>query len=223
MSQNDKEYPILIAQSGPLDGQRWKIKSELRIGRDSDCDIIIPMRQVSRHHTRIYPAQGGVMVEDLGSKNGTFINGDLLKEPRILKDGDELQIGLAQLIIYLSSDATMPLEGLLFDLHKKRLRLDSASRRTWVLDQEVDPSLSASQFNLLRILYENSGEVVTRPEIIESVWGKAAEGVTEQALDALVRRLRDRVAELDPTWEYIVTVRGHGLRLDNPPISPSKD
>ena len=40
--------------------------------------------------------------------------------------------------------------------------------------------------------------------------------VTEQALDAMVRRLRERLADLDATHEYIVTVRGHGLRLDNP-------
>jgi DNA-binding winged helix-turn-helix (wHTH) protein len=71
----------------------------------------------------------------------------------------------------------------------------------------------------MRILYEQSGEVVSRPEIIRVVWGKAAEGVTDQALDALVRRLRDRLAEIDPTWDYIVTVRGHGLRLDNPPFT----
>jgi DNA-binding response OmpR family regulator len=37
-------------------------------------------------------------------------------------------------------------------------------------------------------------------------------------MDALVRRLRDRLAELDPAHLYIETVRGHGLRLDNPPV-----
>jgi DNA-binding response OmpR family regulator len=42
------------------------------------------------------------------------------------------------------------------------------------------------------------------------------EGVSEQAIDALVRRLRDRLAEVDPNGEYIVTVRGHGFRMDNP-------
>jgi DNA-binding response OmpR family regulator len=71
----------------------------------------------------------------------------------------------------------------------------------------------------LYVLYNQTGEVVSRSEIIDAVWGEAAEGITEQALDALVRRLRDRLAELDPDREYIVTVRGHGLRLDNPPIT----
>ncbi len=49
------------------------------------------------------------------------------------------------------------------------------------------------------------------------MWPEAiGEGVSEQAIDALVRRLRDRLAEVDPTFQYIVTVRGHGFRLDNP-------
>jgi DNA-binding winged helix-turn-helix (wHTH) protein len=42
-------------------------------------------------------------------------------------------------------------------------------------------------------------------------------GVSDQALDALIRRLRDRLAALDPTHQFIDTVRGHGIRLDNPP------
>ena len=40
--------------------------------------------------------------------------------------------------------------------------------------------------------------------------------IPEQALDALIRRLRDRLASVDPSHTYIITVRGHGLRLDNP-------
>jgi hypothetical protein len=219
MTQNTKEFPLLIAQSGPLEGQRWKIKSNLIIGRNSSCDIIIPLRQVSRQHARVYPKQEKILVEDLESKNGTFVNSILLREPVPLKDGDDLQISLAQHFVFLSSDATMPLEDLPLEMQKRRLRMDIGARRVWVMEDEVDPALSASQFNLLYVLYNQIGEVVSRPEIINAVWGKAAEGVTEQALDALVRRLRDRLSELDPSQEYIVTVRGHGLRLDNPPIT----
>ena len=219
MVKNNQEYPLLIAQAGPLEGQRWKIRSELLLGRDPDCDIVIPMRQVSRHHARIFRGENGTMVEDLDSKNGTYINGHHVEEVIRLEEGDEIQVSLAQHFIYLSSDATMPLEGLPLDMQKRRLRVDIGARRVWIIEKELDPPLSASQFNLLRILYEQSGEVVARSEIIQAVWGKAAEGVTEQALDALVRRLRDRLAEIDPTWDYIVTVRGHGLRLDNPPLT----
>ena len=216
MHNNNQEYPLLIAQEGPLEGQRWSIQTDLVLGRGSDCDIIIPLRQVSRHHTRIFSSLQGTMVEDLGSKNGTYVNGGLLQEAEMLIDGDELQISLAQHFIYLSSDATMPLEGLPLEMQKRRLRVDIGARRVWVMDEEIDPPLSAAQFTLLQVLYGQSGEVVSRPKIIEAVWSRAAEGVTEQALDALVRRLRDRLSEADPSREYIITVRGHGLRLDNP-------
>ena len=218
MTENNQEYPLLIAQAGPLEGQRWKINAALTLGREKDCQIIIPLRQVSRHHCRVSPSPNGAIIEDLGSKNGTYLNGSLVQEPSILTDGDEIQISLAQHFIFLSSDATMPLESLPLEMQKRRLRVDAGARRVWVLDQEVDPPLSASQFNLLQALYTQTGAVVPRAEIIAAVWSSAAEGVTEQALDALVRRLRDRLGELDPNWEYIVTVRGHGLRLDNPPL-----
>ena len=218
MTENNQEYPLLIAQAGPLEGQRWKIKAPLTLGREKDCQIIIPLRQVSRHHSRVSPSPDGALIEDLGSKNGTYLNGSLVQEPAILTDGDEIQISLAQHFIFLSSDATMPLESLPLEMQKRRLRVDAGARRVWVLDQEVDPPLSASQFNLLQALYTQTGAVIPRTEIITAVWSSAGEGVTEQALDALVRRLRDRLGELDPNWEYIVTVRGHGLRLDNPPL-----
>jgi DNA-binding response OmpR family regulator len=89
----------------------------------------------------------------------------------------------------------------------------------WINDIEVNPPLSVSQFHLLEMLYENEGQVVPRKEIIASIWGaENAIEVSEQALDALVRRLRDRLAALDPDNPYIITIRGHGLKLENPPL-----
>jgi DNA-binding response OmpR family regulator len=142
----------------------------------------------------------------------------------LLQDGDVVQIALAQQFIYLSSDATLPLEASFVD-HSltepalpRRLRLDIRSRRVWIDEVEILPPLSASQFHLLEVLYENQGDVVSRDVLINSVWGdEVANGVSEQALDALVRRLRDRIAAIDPTHSYINTIRGHGLRLENPP------
>jgi DNA-binding response OmpR family regulator len=74
------------------------------------------------------------------------------------------------------------------------------------------------QFHVLQLLYENQDRVVARQELVSASWGgEQAVGVTDQALDALIRRLRDRLAEYDPVTQYIVTIRGHGLRLENPP------
>ncbi len=95
--------------------------------------------------------------------------------------------------------------------------MDLKSRRVWVNQQQVVPPLSAQQFKLLWLLYERNGQVVTRPDLVSVVWGdEQMAGVSDQALDALIRRLRERLAALDPTHPYIDTVRGHGIRLNNP-------
>jgi pSer/pThr/pTyr-binding forkhead associated (FHA) protein len=223
MERNNDELPTLIAQTGPLNGQRWMLDNSIVLGRESTCDIVIPNRQVSRYHARLSPTSDGVILEDLGSKNGTHCNGQLVSEPVKLQDGDVIQIALAQQFVYLSSEATIPLDSDEIEysmIQIRRLRLDKRSRRVWIRDEEIVPPLSVSQFRLLELLYERQGRVVHRKELITTIWGEEdAVDVSEQALDALIRRLRDRLAAIDPTHAYLVTVRGHGLRLDNPPVS----
>ena len=229
MQTNSEEAAVLVAQTGPLNGQRWPIRNSLLIGRETNCDIIVPDRQVSRHHARFTLTDQGVMLEDLGSKNGTHRNGQMLEGSTYLEDGDVIQIALAQQFVFLSSDATVPLDAEELDFQSSmpgvnqeqsksgHLRLEKRSRRVWIGHREVLPPLSVSQFRLLEILYEHQGRVVSRQDLIAEVWGKEqAVEVSEQALDALVRRLRDRLADIDPAHAYVVTVRGHGLRLDNP-------
>jgi DNA-binding winged helix-turn-helix (wHTH) protein len=213
----EEDYPVIIAQAGLLQGQRFSLKGALVLGRDPGCDVVVADRQVSRYHARVTPTLEGVILEDLGSKNGTHYSGAALTGPIVLQDGDTFQIALAQEFMFLSSDATMPLTEPM--IRQGRLMLDMRSRRVWVNNQQLVPPLSALQFHLLWVLYEKQGQVVTRQELVSIVWGdEQSAGVSDQALDALIRRLRDRLAELDPTHPYITTVRGHGLRLDNPPL-----
>lgn len=221
MDGNSEDTPVLVGQSGPLNGQRWMVRDNIVLGRDMDCDIIIPSRQVSRKHAHLILSKSGVIIEDLGSKNGTHLNGSIVKDQKKLKDGDVIQIAFAQQFMFLSSDATMPLEleGMegISAKPKGLLRLDKSSKQVWIGDEEVIPPLSASQFQLLDLLYERQTRVVSRKEIISEIWGaENAIDVSEQALDALVRRLRDRLAAIDSKHLYIITIRGHGLRLDNP-------
>ena len=214
--EHEDDYPILVAQDGPLKGQRWSLSGTLMVGRDPTCEITIQDRQVSRFHARISPTPEGVTIEDLGSKNGTVHNGAELTAPVMLQDGDMLGIALAQQFLFLTSDATMPLaEG---GIRSARLLMDQKSRQVWINQQQVVPPLSAQQFRLLWKLYESKGQVISRSDLVSIVWGEdQMAGVSDQALDALIRRLRDRLAALDPTHQFIDTVRGHGMRLDNPP------
>lgn len=218
MPKTGADLPILIGQAGPLNGERWMLDRALTIGRDEGCDVIVPDRQVSRFHARLTPEDQGVLLEDLGSKNGTFYEGKRIEEPVYLQDGGLIQVALVQNFVYLSSDATIPLGAGVTDIQMQggRLYLDVRSRRVWVKDQEIVPPLSVPQFRLLYLLYQNRGQVVSRDNLVAAVWGdEEAEGVSEEAVDALVRRLRDRLAAIDPHHAFIITVRGHGLRLDN--------
>ncbi len=214
------DKPVLIIHEGEKAGQRWTIlQDELVIGRGSECDLVLPERQVSREHIRIFREGDTYYVQDLDSKNGTWINGKQLQSATVaLRDGDEIHLAMAVKMTYVGSEATAPL---LLDESPHtlgRLHIHQDSRRVFIEDVEVDPPLSLPQYRLLELLYESAGAVRTRDEVVEAVWPEAiGEGVSEQAIDALVRRLRDRLAEVDPHHQYIVTVRGHGFRLDNPP------
>jgi DNA-binding winged helix-turn-helix (wHTH) protein len=217
------DNPVIIGFQGEMDNQRWMLRDTLILGRDSGCDIVIPNRQVSRQHAKVTMKAEGIFLEDLGSKNGTHRNGTAISEPERLGDGDVIHIALAQKFVFMSADATLPLESevnlLTEPPENKRLYLEKRSRRVWVSGIEIIPPLSVSQFRLLGILYENNGQLVPREDVISVVWGKENKlGISEQALDALVRRLRDRLSSVDPTHSYVVTVRGHGFRLDNPPL-----
>ena len=224
MTLETEDFPLLIAQAGPLNGQRWILKDDLIIGRDDSCTVVIQNRQVSRYHARFISLPEGIQVEDLGSKNGTHINGQQILEPVMLQDGDIIQIAFAQQFIFMSADATIlldkPGEGLQESVEiQRQLRLEKRSRRVWIGNVELMPPLSVSQYQLLELLYDNPGRVVSRAELIQAVWGQEdAVGISEQALDALIRRLRDRLASINSTHQFLITVRGHGLRLDNPPV-----
>ncbi|NOZ29025.1 MAG: FHA domain-containing protein [Chloroflexi bacterium] len=213
---NSTETAMLILQRGGTEaGRRWLLdKQSLTIGRADDCDIVLPDRVVSRHHARVYWIDGDYYVEDLGSKNGTYVNGKEVTEAQQLEDGDEIQIALRFKLAFVDAGATAPLT--LEEDIEPGLRLEPATRQVFVRGRELTPPLSVAQYRLLELLINAQGGVVTREEVVRAVWPEAVEeGVSEQAIDALVRRLRERIAELDPEHQYIVTVRGHGFRLEN--------
>lgn len=216
---NPRAQAIIIAQSGPLNGEKWVLKDVTVIGRDPGCTIMLVDRQVSRFHARLSINGDQVTLEDLGSKNGTFLDTTQLCEPVILHDGDVFSIALMQQFVYLSSDATLPLD-LPVSINREKwgkLFIDTRSRRIWLGEKELDPPLSVPQFRLLQEVYNRPGQVVTRDELEVAIWGdKGAIGISDQAMDALIRRLRDRLTELDPDHQYLVTIRGHGIRFDNP-------
>ncbi len=224
MSQ--QEHPIIVILDGDLAAKHWVLdRPEMTLGREETCDIVIPHRQISRHHLTFKQVQGDqYIIQDHNSKNGTWVNGNRLEGSRPLHDGDEIHVALIVRLRFIGSGITAPVAQELPDVipttnASKRLIIDSEARRVFLNGIEVNPPLSLPQYRLLELLYNNAGRICTRDEVVETVWPEAmGEGVSEQAIDALVRRLRDRLAEIDPQGQYVVTVRGHGFRLDNPSL-----
>jgi predicted component of type VI protein secretion system len=210
----DKDVAMLIIRGGAHTHRQWVLQDAVcLIGRGDDCHVMIDDRQASRHHARITRQDQGYTLEDLDSKNGTFLNGLPLTAATLLKDGDEIGIAFAARLSFVGAGATAPL---LFDVERPEtlLKLDSGSKRVWVVGKELDPPLSLAQYRLLELLYQHPGQVVSREEIVHAVWpADESEGVSEQAIDALARRLRERIAEADAGHQYLITVRGHGYRL----------
>ncbi|MBM4465178.1 MAG: FHA domain-containing protein [Chloroflexi bacterium] len=211
------EMPTLIMQEGQEAGRSWPVeKDRVTIGRSEDCDVVLIERQVSRRHAQIRRLDGQYVLEDLGSRNGTYVNGREVTEPYVLQDGDEIQIALCVRLSFVGAEATAPL---VFEWGKRPgLYLDKERLVVLVGGRELGLPLSLAQYRLLELLYDRAGQVCSRDEIVAAVWPEASEGgVSDQAIDALVRRLRERVSEVDPDHQYIVTVRGHGFRLDRIP------
>ena len=208
--------PLLILREEQTPLHQWVIdKPEVLLGRSEECDVVLSARAVSRHHAQIVQTNTGYLLRDLDSKNGTFVNGQEVGGDYPLQDGDEIQIALATRLLFVGAGATTPL-GVAPALQPAGLLLDTAERRVWIDNREIDPPLSPAQFALLQLLYQSGERVVSREEIVSVVWSDtAAEGVSDQAIDALVRRLRDRLSVMDQDHRYVVTVRGHGFRFDN--------
>lgn len=210
---NEQNQPLLVIYKGALAGMRWPLSREpVTLGRAPDCDIVLPERQISRYHVRIEWDADGYVLRDLGSKNGTFVNGERVRGQLYrLRDGDEISLATTLQVGFVAGEATLPLEEIFLP---GRLVVDEEARRVRLGREELNPSLSPAQFTLLAMLVKSKGAVVTREDVIRAVWPDAVGGVTDQAVDALVYRLRERLAELDPDRNYLATVRGHGFRFD---------
>ena len=108
------------------------------IGRAPDNDIPIDNLAVSNYHARVYVEAGSLVVEDLNSLNGSFLN-DIRVERAMLKDGDAILIGKHHILVDVAHDAALPVDGwrkapaprvnetMVLDTRERREMLDQAA------------------------------------------------------------------------------------------------
>ncbi len=104
-----EETPNLEVLNGVAVGKKLLIseeKKEFIIGRDGASDLVIDEHVISRHHAKLEKKWGGVVVTDLDSKNGCFVNSERVRE-KLLRDGDKVMLGTVKLLYRNPKDVNM--------------------------------------------------------------------------------------------------------------------
>ena len=85
---------LIVLEPKASKGTAISVASEITFGRAAGCTVSVPDDTfVSQIHARVFNDSGNIIIEDIGSTNGTYVNGNRLTVPHILQLGDRIQIG----------------------------------------------------------------------------------------------------------------------------------
>jgi len=125
------------------DGSRVAIQGNCSLGRAPKNQVVLADERVSRRHAIIHAqSEGEFWLVDLGSGNGTFINGRRVGQPKRLSDGDTIQMGAFQAVFRLSGGAQDPSTA---TLAPKQTQVDSKTSPCWLLLTDIEGSSRLSQ------------------------------------------------------------------------------
>lgn len=179
--------------------------AQCTLGRGAQCAVVAPFAWVSRLHAQIEQIGARFVLRDLGSANGTFVNGVRLTEPHALSHHDVIGLGESGAhLTYVDPDITQSTATrLTYDERAMRFRLGATSLE-----------LTPNQFRLLRHLHRFRGQVCPREQCAEAVWGPSfAPGMDATTLDRLISTLRATLRRADDASGLIVTRPGLGYQL----------
>lgn len=165
------------------------------VGRDTMCDLPLDDLKASRRHVRIYSgSEGKFFVEDLGSKNGTLVNGEPIKT-RPLNDGDKILVGTSELVFRLTTRPAPPPRVI---LEETTTTVEAPSFAT----SENKLNLSRQRLEMIYDLSDRLTTVRERSELLEEVMGICFETLRfERGLIALKGR------QGEPEWPVIRNLR----------------
>ena len=180
------DRPVLIVVDGPVVIQSLTLeKGRYRIGRSSDCDLVLPSASVSRYHAVVEKVGNDFFIEDLKSTNGTKINGEMISRYQ-LKPGDEIEICDHKIIFDLKSPSasktemelrggdTAKLEGI-YQMIKNRIKNVNLKR----------------EFDKYHKLVKKSRRRLTDRVYLDSLTGVKNRGFFEKTISEYVRSGRD--------------------------------
>jgi class 3 adenylate cyclase len=92
-----QEPALLAVLDGAENGRRIRVAGQLTVGRDDDAGLLLDDPEISRAHATLVPADGGLEIRDLGSLNGTWVNGERISSPTVLAPGDVVKVGTTRI------------------------------------------------------------------------------------------------------------------------------
>lgn len=218
-----RSYPELVLQGEGGTGSRAVAigTRHLALGRGPDNDLVVPSPQVSRHHAIVWASEDQVMLRDLGSANGTFLDGERVTDTVVVPYGAEIRLGpdvrlsvrppaqpnvQGELKAYALEDLAT---GMRQPLHSDRFTIGSGA--------EVDLRIEHGPADPVTLLVYPGGEVWLGSDEEETL--------LELETDFQVGDSRFRVVEVDPSRQQTVQPDNHRypyrLRVDlNSPTGP---
>ena len=186
-----------------------------RLGRAVENEIVIVSQRASREHAHIRRDGRRVFLVDLGSTNGTFLNGERVLGSMQLRDGDQISIGEVTFTFHDPDTTTRetPFPELEVNVEAGVVRVNRHAIQ-----------LSPKEFALLAYLYENRGKICSKDEIGRTVWSEYKQstpqsgsvdqvGIYDYQIENLIRRLRTKIESDANTPVLLITVRGLGYKL----------
>lgn len=190
-------------------------REPVTIGREPTCTIRLDSPYVSRQHARIEVDDSGLVLVDLGSRNGSLLNGDRVEGSTRLTAGDVITI--ANTTIQCLAEAAMDgttrtfIPSQLPPPPADVLVVDGQARTVLMGETAPERRLSAQEFDLLRYLFDHRDRVCTRQELGDGIWG--AGNWDPNMLHRLVHRLKEKLEPNPDKPRYLQTVPWVGYRV----------
>jgi pSer/pThr/pTyr-binding forkhead associated (FHA) protein len=185
---------ILEIVEGGEAGRQVTLGTPIEIGRDESTGLALDDEQASRRHARV-SAQGDLaLLEDLGSTNGTYVNGQPIEGPRVLRPGDRIRVGLTVIELRTGQDvqrqpsAVLPVpqvtqlsQGVLEPVPERELAPEPAPEAAPEPERETETAPPS-------FAIEESAPGFVPPEVADDPQARADYGAVARLVDAKVKR-----------------------------------
>ena len=207
-SRTSRLAPRLVIENGLNKGDEYIVRKPVTlIGRNESCDLVVSDPLVSRRHCQILWDGVYCTVEDMGSTNGTYVNGQPLSAAYALRPGDRLQVAD---VIFNFTDPQATQIGQKWP----RLNIERAAKQVSVNGESIE--LSPKEYALLLYLDEHSDRICSKEELSKAVWPEYKGDVFDYHVESLIKRLRQKLEPAAEEAHLVVTIRGRGYRLIKP-------